>query len=82
MPMHGGLLCITFCLSVNGQKILLDNNSYLQIYYKICDGDAFCFKWDEETLELAGGLTSTSSCIFFMYGNGCTEVCYPRQHVE
>ncbi len=70
--MHGGLICITFCMSVchltkiqARQKVTRPKIIALPVdRLEINDGKVFCFKGHEEPWELAGGLTSTSSCIF------------------
>ena len=72
VPMHGGLLCIAFCLSVTKiqtrQKIRLDNNSYHLIpnsLWNYCVASHVMTLMSNEIHPKAGGLTSTPSYIFY-----------------
>ena len=77
--MHGGLLCIAFCLWPLDQNPRLENNSYLAKYsswkhenckLKVCKLSACKSDLLVASFQviMAGAVTSTSSCIFYQTG--------------
>ena len=61
--MHGGLICIAFCLSVTGPKVtrpkIISQQPFNLASWNLVRKPSL------NVMSLAGGLMSTSSCIFF-----------------